>query len=322
MEHPERSFATDPDAHEIPDRVRVLVIAGWGRSGSTILANVLGSVPGVTTLGEINNIWERGFGDDLMCSCGEPFSRCPTWQPIASRAFPEPAPTVAAGAHEASRGLGNTWLLKRRLPWVGRKIAHRADQYAAMLARLYRAAAAEAGARLLVDASKSPWHCAVAASLADFDVSVLHLIRDPRGVAHSLRKKVGYQRGGTQIYMDQHSSTVSSLAWVYRNRLVEWEWHDDSKYLQMRYEDFIADPAKEVAGILELVELGDLSAPFVSSHEVDITPSHNISGNPVRFQQGTTTLRADEAWRESMPRHVKMYVRAITWPHMSHFGYR
>jgi hypothetical protein len=321
MERPERSATPRPVGAPSEQRPRVLVIAGWGRSGSTILANILGSTRGVVTLGEINNIWERGFGEDLNCSCGEPFSRCPSWQPIAASAFGEPAAEVARQARTASRRLGNTWLIQRRLPVLGPRVAGRADQYAGLLADLYHSAADETGARLLVDASKSPWHCAVAASLEGFEVFVLQLIRDPRGVAHSLRKKVGYQTGGDQIYMDQHSPTASSLAWVYRNRLVEWEWRHDPNYIQMRYEDFIANPRLELDRILKLTGLNDVEPPFVGSHEVDIARSHNISGNPVRFQQGTTTLRTDDAWREMLPRRLQRYVRVITWPHMSHFGY-
>ncbi|MCP4308162.1 MAG: sulfotransferase [bacterium] len=301
--------------------IRVIVIAGWGRSGSTILANVLGSAPGVVTLGEINNIWDRGFGSDLLCSCGEPFSACQMWRPIAERAFGADRTAVAERARETSARLGNTWLIRRRLPFLGKRQANHGDDYAAMLTALYQAAADHTGSRLLVDASKSPWHAAVAASLQGFDVSVLHLIRDPRGVAFSLRKKVDYQAGG-QITMDRHGATASSLAWVYRNRLVESVWKNDLAYLQVRYEDFVADPEDQVARILDHTGLADVAVPFAGPNEIKISPSHNISGNPVRFQNGLTTLRADDKWRDALPQSTQKLVRLITWPHMRHFGYR
>ncbi len=167
MERSERSATPRPMDDASERRPRILVIAGWGRSGSTILANILGSTAGVVTLGEVNNLWERGFGDDLNCSGGEPFSCCPAWKPIAASAFGEPAAEVAGQARTASRRLGNTWLIQRRLPGWGPRVTGRADRYAELLAHLYHAAFAETGARLLVDASKSPWHCAVAASLRD-----------------------------------------------------------------------------------------------------------------------------------------------------------
>ncbi len=304
------------------EMTRVLLIAGWGRSGSTILANVLGSAPGVLTLGEINNIWERGFEEDLHCSCGEPFSACSLWQPVASRAFGDDFADVGTRAKTTGAGLGNTWLLRRRLPFVGSRLAGREVEYAKMVESLYSAAAEETGARLLVDASKSPWHCAVAASLASFDVSVLHLYRDPRGVAHSLRKKIDYDPSGRKIEMDRHSSTASSLAWIYRNRLVESEWRGSERFLQMRYEDFVADPQAAVAEIQRLVGLEDLDVPFVNHNKVDIAPTHNISGNPVRFRRGAVALRPDDEWKQALPRLTRAYIRFITWPHMSHFGYR
>ncbi len=320
MEQTDRSAVADEEAGKA--KQRVLVIAGWGRSGSTILANVLNSAPGVVTLGEINNIWQRGFADDLLCSCGQPFSSCPAWLPIAQAAFGENNSAVAEMAATASAGMGNTWLIKRRIPSLGRRYRNDGDSYGRLLGKLYAAAAMETGAQLLVDASKSPWHCAVAATLDDFDVSVLHLIRDPRGVAYSLRKKVEYQSGDDKIQMDRHSPTESSLAWVYRNRLVESEWRGSDNYLQMRYEDFIANPKGSVQAIMELVGLPDLSAAFVGPNEVDIAPSHNISGNPVRFRKGAVMLRADDQWREQLPSSTQRWVRLITWPHMRHFGYR
>ena len=46
-------------------RVRVLYIGGWGRSGSTLLDRVLGQVPGVVSLGEVRELWQRGWAENL-----------------------------------------------------------------------------------------------------------------------------------------------------------------------------------------------------------------------------------------------------------------
>lgn len=300
---------------------RLLLIAGWGRSGSTILANVLGSAPGVETLGEINNIWERGFRHDLLCSCGEAFSACPLWAPLARSIGPDNT-AIADRVQQSVAGLGNTWLIKRRLPLIGRRYDGDGAAYGELLSTLYEAAAAHTGAQLLVDASKSPWHCAIAASLSGFDTTILHLIRDPRGVAHSLLKKVDYQNGGRQIDMDRHSPTASSMAWVYRNRLVESEWGSNPAYVQILYEDFIANPQDRTAELFTRVGLPDLEVPFLGPAEVDIAPTHNISGNPVRFRRGSVTLRTDDEWKDKLPNKTQRYIRLITWPHMGHYGYR
>jgi len=303
-------------------RPKILVIAGWERSGSTILANVLGSADGVVTLGEINNIWERGFGANLMCACERPFSECAVWRPIATAAFDEDRSAVARRAAAAIAPMGNTWLIRRRLPWLGRHQTERSTPYAELLAPLYAAAGDVTGARVLVDASKSPWHAAVAYNLDEFEAYVVHLVRDPRGVAHSLRKTVRYDADDTKdIYMDRHGVTKSSLAWVYRSRLIESTWRDKPRFMLLRYEDFVAAPRGAVAHMLEWMGLPDLDVPFSAEDEVEVRLSHNVSGNPVRFRKGPVRLSSDEEWRTALPRATARYVRAITWPHMRHFGY-
>src|SRR6476469_754930 len=54
----------------------VLFIAGWGRSGSTLLDRMLGQVPGVFSAGELRDIWDRGVREDRLCGCGQPFHEC------------------------------------------------------------------------------------------------------------------------------------------------------------------------------------------------------------------------------------------------------
>jgi hypothetical protein len=67
--------------------VKVAFIGGWGRSGSTLLASMLGEVPRMTPVGELRYIWERGLHDDELCGCGERFGECPFWQAVGREAF-------------------------------------------------------------------------------------------------------------------------------------------------------------------------------------------------------------------------------------------
>ena len=58
------------------DKIVVLYIAGWGRSGSTIMGNILGQLPGFAHVGELSNVWSRGVIEDSLCGCGARFSEC------------------------------------------------------------------------------------------------------------------------------------------------------------------------------------------------------------------------------------------------------
>ena len=62
--------------------VPVLYIAGSGRSGSTLLASVLGSVDGVFNAGELRYVWERGLADGALCACRKPVIECPVWTDV------------------------------------------------------------------------------------------------------------------------------------------------------------------------------------------------------------------------------------------------
>ena len=63
---------------------KVLFIAGTGRSGSTILARVLGAGSGLETIGEAGSIgWFKDPGS-LMCGCGEQLRTCERWNSIVS----------------------------------------------------------------------------------------------------------------------------------------------------------------------------------------------------------------------------------------------
>ena len=58
--------------------VKILYIAGYGRSGSSILARLLAQQDGIVSLGEFHMAPGK-FREDAPCSCGEPLSQCKFW---------------------------------------------------------------------------------------------------------------------------------------------------------------------------------------------------------------------------------------------------
>ena len=68
------------------DDVKVLFLAGKGRSGGTLLANLMGQMPGFCNVGELNRLWDSGLVHNHRCGCGLPVQECPTWAPILDEA--------------------------------------------------------------------------------------------------------------------------------------------------------------------------------------------------------------------------------------------
>src|ERR687892_622891 len=88
---PERTRTDRGNLHMTPiaseQRSRVLLVAGWGRCGSTLLDMMLGQVPDMVSAGEVREIWLRGCVENRPCGCGHAFRDCPFWRAVGERAY-------------------------------------------------------------------------------------------------------------------------------------------------------------------------------------------------------------------------------------------
>jgi hypothetical protein len=303
---------------------KVLYIAGSGRSGSTILDNILGQLDGFVSAGEVRFLWERGMREDRTCACGTPFSECPFWGDVLTRAYGgreavDPArmmELLARGtrARQIPRMLGR--------PSRRREFVAGLDELGERLSALYGAIAASSDARVIVDSSKLPTYGLVVDNVPGIDLRVVHLIRDPRATAYSWRRKkeLPDKRGGGT--MQQQGPFKASGLWTMWNTAAGAFWgKEQGRYMQLRYEDFVREPKRTVEQICSFVGENLAGSPFVSETEVQLTPSHSVAGNPSRFTTGRVELRPDDEWRTSMRGSDRAVVTAVTWPLLWRYGY-
>ena len=69
------------------DSVKVLYIAGQGRSGSTILGDTLGQVEGFAHVGEFLEFWGILTAGRVPCGCGVPVVACKMWEDVLKEAY-------------------------------------------------------------------------------------------------------------------------------------------------------------------------------------------------------------------------------------------
>lgn len=306
------------------ERPRVLLIAGSGRSGSTLIERALGAVPGVTALGETVHLWERGLRDNELCSCGAAFQDCPFWSRVGHAAFGgwdrlDTAEVVALRhAVVRTRHLPSLLVVAPRSGWRLER-----DHLARLVRALFRGIQQESGGRLLVDSSKLPAYAGLLRR-AQLDLRCVQVVRDPRGVAHSLAKTVVRPEvvdGSQQMY--RLGPARSALWWSAAELLSDVVAARGTPVTTVRYEDFVADPRRMVASVLAFAGLAaaDRDLAHLDSGGIRLAPGHLVAGNPVRFSTGRLPLLVDEAWRESMPRRDRRVVDLLTtgFRHRRHY---
>lgn len=299
---------------------RVVFIAGGGRSGSTLLANALGSLPSTLSAGEVKLAFRRGLLEDGHCGCRMPVRECAVWGPALTATFGSmPTKQEAELLDLRLTAAART----RRVPWwlAGRSSAD-VDDLADTMARLLAAVAAAAGVRTVVDSSKLPAYGALLARSPRLEVKVVHLVRDPRAVAWSWQRAAASQQvGGFEEDMERLSPAKSSLMWLESSTSVPALWrHDQDNPVTVRYEDVVADPARELRRVAEHADLmADLS--FVRDDGLYLDESHAVAGNPNRVRQGPVRLRQDDEWKTAMSERNRTLVSLMTKPRRARHGY-
>jgi hypothetical protein len=303
-------------------KTTVLYIAGWGRSGSTILANSLNELEGYFHIGEFCHVWENAVLNDYPCGCGTPVRECPYWSAVFRKAlgrFPSPADARHMISLRRETPSNADILLRRahtRKPFA-------LSEYRKRIGDLYAAMAATADARVIIDSSKNPYHLFLLSTIESLNVHVLHLVRDPRATAYSwmrkrLRSDVG---GGRSVEMEQFSPVTNSRKWTICNLTIQ-SMHDRfAGYARLRYEDFVQDPALAVESLRGPLHLPDRASPFGNNRRIVLTGNHTVWGNPKRTTLGEIEIRPDLEWTEQMSRWDQARASVFSWPLMWHYGY-
>ena len=300
---------------------KVLDIAGSGRSGSTILDNILGQLDGFVSAGEGRFLWERGMKEDRACACGAAFSSCSSGQGAHDRVRrpSDGGPGTDDGSLAQGRGLGTS---PGSSVWpVGESVRGGLDELPDRLSSLYGAIADAAGARVIVDSSKLPTYGMVLDQVPGVDLRIVHLVRDPRATAYLWRRKKSLpdKLGST---MQRQGPLKASALWMLWNGAAAAFWRKDrARYLRLRYEDFVRDPRSTIERVRAFAGEDPSGSPFVLETEVELTPSHSVAGNPSRFTTGRVALRPDDEWRTAMRPRDRAVVTAVTWPLLWRYGY-
>jgi len=313
---------------DVPDRIKVLCIAGTGQNGATLLCRLLGELPGCVPVGELGHLWDKGLILDRECGCGAPFHACSFWIRVGEEGFGG-WQNVDARHVTALRGklllrgtpLPHPFALPLILqPGLSSSFDRALAEYGDHLVRLYRGIAAASGNAIVVDSMKVPAHVYAVSQRRDLDVHIVHLVRDSRGVANSNVKVVKRQGEGYRV---RRSPTKASLRWIWINESFRILARRGVPTTVVRYETFVRSPREELMRIARDtgVALKETDLAFVHGSKVRFAEDHLVAGNRMRFEREPVALTPDEGWRTGLTPHQQRMVTLLTRPLLRRFGY-
>jgi hypothetical protein len=305
----------------VNDVTRVISIAGSDRSGSTLLDTILGTVEGFFSTGELRYLWQRGVLEERRCGCGRPIPECEVWgAALSALAEQDGAPDPATMVRELDLLRTRYAPLAMAPPSRGRYI-HRIQPIVDVYSRLLPIVREITGSRVIVDSSKRPLYTFMLSQVPGVELTVVHIVRDPRAVAHSRNRYKRQLDTAERRGMTQAPPLRSALSWAMWNIGVRSLAGRLPRYVVVRYEDLIADPEATTRRIVGVAGAADASTPFIDGSTVTLQPNHTVSGNPSRFRTGDIELRMDAAWERDMRAFDRRLVTAVTLPLLGRYGY-
>ena len=302
----------------------IVYITGYGRSGSTLLGNILGEVQGVIHIGELRQIWRSGFDLGDLCGCGQTLSECPVWQQVAGEVAKLDIDSLTISERSATFERALSF---RRLPgllWNRRSMVPDARWHATWREATYRALASVTGADLIVDSSKNPKDAALVSRLNGLPSYFIHLVRDPRAVAYSWQRvKDLPSPQGVSREVIRYTSSTAARAWLLANLGSEAVCASvgGERSMRLRYESFISSPRVVIDAITSLVGSGSLPPSVEQQGTVHLGVHHTVGGNPNRMRKGPIRIRPDDEWRERQSAADRLRVTALTIPLLSRYDY-
>ncbi len=304
-------------------RIPVLFIGAVPRSGSTVLSDLLDQHPHMVNIGEMVHLWERGVIGDNLCGCGRKFSECEFWTKVGELAFGGWAHISGDRMHALQRRADRTRYIPALLsPGLSRSLSTNIVQYGAVVSRILRAVLEVSGAPVIVDTSKHVSTALLLRQLPDVDLRVLHLVRDPRGVAHSWSKSVARPEvTDADLEMARLHPGRIGLRWLWFN----WAFSNMDRLgvpvTTLRYEDFVAAPTEALDQIFQFAGVNSDMTSSLADHATGRLEGHSVAGNPRRLDQGPIEVRDDEAWRSQLDPAMRRLVTRITGPMLRRYRY-
>lgn len=279
------------------NRPKLLYILAPSYSGSTLLTYLLAQHEAIATIGELKAT-RMGDVDVYRCSCGELIRECEFWSELTVRArdagldfsvdafgtvYGEGGGFVNKVVRALVRGPVFEMLRAIALALLPESLTRIKKTTRQNLA-LSRLVCDLQGGSIFLDGSKDSARLLHYLRSGAWDIRVIYLQRDGRGVTNSYVKHDGVDYDGAIAYWQKAVAELQTM----RGRL------DDGVVYDLAYEEFCRAPEQKLAEICHWLGIEELDRGATFDAR-----SQHVLGNSMRLNN-VTEVRFDEAWRKKL----------------------
>ena len=297
------------------EKIKVVYINGFWRSGATILSRSLANSKEAVFAGELKDYWRIRFMKNNKCSCGEKFPTCSFWQEVSKehiKSFPSINFEGLKNEFREIEKWTNYFKLRKLIknkketslkPILVKYLAHNEKLYE-IISRL-------TGKKIIIDSSRNPGRLLALLSSNKIEMYTIDIIRDPRAAMNSL-----IQTDIRNVHENRQNTFLNILNWNIKNLLgVDIMRNIDAdKGTYISYKNFTRHPAK----VLKKLEKR-LNFPLNYEEDngkliINFEAGHIFKGNRSRFNTGNITITEDTNWERQLSRFHKILISTSSLP--------
>ncbi len=298
---------------------KLIYLAAASHSGSTMTAMLLGAHPDLCSVGELKAV-HLGNKESYLCSCKSLVSQCSFWQGVTDKMQSKGQNFCISEAKTDIRMGATPYIFKLLKPLVRNKFMEFVRDSLLNLSPVWRknlptlqqrnfdyaqSIAEQAGVETVVDSSKIGIRLKYLLKNKNFDIKVIWVVRDGRGVSLAYKNPSEYAdakdpkfRGGGAGKTQEHGRGVRQGAheWVRCNQETEaiLATIPKNNWIKVHYEDICNNTEATLNNIFNFTGV-DPNKKRLDFKSVE----HHVIGNGMRLDD-SEEIKLDERWKEQL----------------------